>query len=164
VTGTTITDIELGEAEQFLYREARLADAHDYDAWEALWTDDAVYWVPAGGESATDPTTQVSVLFDNRSRIGTRIRQLKTGKRHSQSPNSSLCRLITNVELLGDHDGDTVVGAAMLAVESRDRGTTIWAGRCEYRLRRVDGELRMSWKKILLVDRDRALNTMSFLI
>jgi benzoate/toluate 1,2-dioxygenase beta subunit len=164
VTGTTITDIELGEAEQFLYREARLADAHDYDAWEALWTDDAVYWVPAGGQSASDPTTQVSVLFDNRSRIGTRVRQLKTGKRHSQNPNSSLCRLITNVELLGDHDGDTVVGATMLAVESRDRGTTIWAGRCEYRLRRVDGELRMSWKKVLLVDRDRALNTLSFLI
>ena len=26
------------------------ADEHDYDAWEALWTDDALYWVPAGGE------------------------------------------------------------------------------------------------------------------
>ncbi len=139
-----------------------------------MWTDDAVYWVPAGGDSATDPTTQVSVLFDNRSRIGTRVRQLKTGKRHSQSPNSSLCRLITNVELLGEHaggppsgdahEGDTVVGATMLAVESRDRGTTIWAGRCEYRLRRVDGGLRMSWKKVLLVDRDRPLNTLSFLI
>ena len=42
-------DISLSEAEQFVYREARLADSHDYDGWEALWTDDAVYWVPAGG-------------------------------------------------------------------------------------------------------------------
>src|SRR5205814_632090 len=30
----------LREVEQFLFREARLADEGDYDGWEALWTDD----------------------------------------------------------------------------------------------------------------------------
>ena len=30
----------------FIYKEARLQDEHQYDAWEALWTDDGVYWVP----------------------------------------------------------------------------------------------------------------------
>jgi hypothetical protein len=43
-------DLDLRQIEQFLYREARYADEHDYDAWEALWTDDASYWVPAGGD------------------------------------------------------------------------------------------------------------------
>lgn len=156
--------VTLAEAEQFLYREARLADNHAYDEWEALWTDDAIYWVPAGGESATDPTTQVSVLFDNRSRINTRVRQLKTGERHSQDPTSSVCRLISNIELIGEHDGDTVVGATGLVVESRERGTTYWVGRFEYRLRKLDGEVRMSWKKVTLVDRDQPLHTLSFLI
>lgn len=164
---TTITQ---DEAAQFLFREARLADTHDYDGWEALWTEDATYWVPAGGESAEDPTTQVSVLFDNRSRIGTRVRQLKSGKRHSQTPKSNVVRVMGNVEVLGTHAGadsyagDTVVAATLMAVESRERGTTLWAGRCEYRLRRVDGELRMSWKKVLLVDREQPLYTLSFLI
>lgn len=157
------------EAEQFLYKEARLADSHDYDGWEALWTDDAIYWVPAGGESAEDPTTNVSVLYDNRSRIGTRIRQLKSGKRHSQTPKSNVVHSITNVEVLGTHEnGDTEVCASLLAVESRERGTTLWAGRVEYRLRRVDtahgSEIRLSWKKVLLVDRDQPLYTLSFLI
>ena len=36
------------EGRGFLYLEARLADESDYDGWEALWTDDAIYWVPAG--------------------------------------------------------------------------------------------------------------------
>ena len=156
--------LSLTEAEQFLYREARLADSHDYDAWEALWTDDAVYWVPAGGDSDRNPTTQVSVLFDNRSRIGTRIRQLKSGERHSQDPTSSICRLISNVELLGEHDGDTVVGATGMVVESRERGTTYWVGRFEYRLRKVADDVRMSYKKVTLVDREQPLNTLSFLI
>ncbi len=153
------------EAEQFLYREARLADSHDYDGWEALWTDDAIYWVPAGGDSAEDPTTNVSVLFDNRSRIGTRIRQLKSGKRHSQTPKSNVVHSITNVEVLGQHEsGDTIVAASLLAVESRERGTVLWAGRVDYRLRRVEGEIKLAFKKVTLVDRDQPLYTLSFLI
>lgn len=156
--------IALPDAEAFLYREARLADTHDYDAWENLWTDDAIYWVPAGGESAVDPANHVSVLFDNRSRIGTRVRQLKSGKRHSQNPKSSVVRMISNVELLGEHEGDTVVGATALVVESREDRTTMWAGRYEYRLRRVEDEVRMSYKKVTLVDREHPLNTLSILL
>jgi len=144
VTAPTDTAIDLHAAEQFLYTEARLADEHDYDGWEALWTDDGVYWIPAGGRSDVDPTTQVSIAFDNRSRIHTRVAQLKSGKRHSQSPPSSVRRMVTNVELMGTDDGDTLVGANFLAAEARERGTTLWAGRAEYRLRRVDGELRMA--------------------
>jgi len=65
-------------SEQFLYREARLADEHDYDGWEALWTDDGIYWIPAGGASAEDPDTQdVHRLRTNRSRIALRVAQLK---------------------------------------------------------------------------------------
>jgi benzoate/toluate 1,2-dioxygenase subunit beta len=156
--------VTLPEAEAFLYREARLADTHDFDSWEALWTDDAIYWVPAGGDSAEDPSTNVSVLFDNRSRIGTRVRQWKSGKRHSQNPKSSVCRVMSNVELLGEHEGDTVVGATALVVESRDAGTTMWAGRYEYRLRRVDDDVRMSFKKVTLVDREHPLRTLAFII
>src|ERR1700756_5519516 len=51
------------EVEQFLYREARLADESDYDAWEALWTDDALYWVPIGGPGG-DPQREMSVIYD----------------------------------------------------------------------------------------------------
>ena len=165
MTAVAEQTITQAEAEQFLYREARLADSHDYDGWEALWTDDAIYWVPAGGDSAEDPTANVSVLFDNRSRIGTRIRQLKSGKRHSQTPKSNVVHSITNVEVLGQREnGDTEVCASLLAVESRERGTTIWAGRVEYRLRRVDGDIKLAYKKVLLVDRDQPLYTLSFLI
>ena len=56
-------DVELlKEVEQFLYREARYADEHAYDDWEALWTDDGVYWVPFGSDDA-DPETQLADLI-----------------------------------------------------------------------------------------------------
>ena len=156
------------EVEQFLYREARYADELDYDAWEALWTDDALYWVPAGGADI-DPVNQVSVIYDNRSRISTRLQQVRTGKRHAQAPPSNLRRLIGNVELLGgrrnDEGGlDLEVGANFLVLESRERGNVLWGGRTTYRLRRVEGELRLAYKKVVLVDNDRAIPTMAFLV
>jgi benzoate/toluate 1,2-dioxygenase subunit beta len=158
---------ELHDIEQFIYREARLADEHAYDEWEALWTDDAVYWVPFGADDA-DPNAQMSVIYDNRSRIATRIKQYHTGKRHSQTPPSRLRRLISNVELMESDpthpDGDVLVGANFVVYESRERGITLWAGRTEYRLRREGDDWRLAAKKVFLVNNDRALNTLAFLI
>lgn len=160
------TELDIRQIEQFLYREARYADEHDYDAWEALWTDDAIYWVPAGDPDA-DPQHQVSVVYDNRSRISTRLKQLRTGKRYSQSPPSNLRRIVSNVEVLDRDDGDAgdiIVGANFVLVESRERGMETWAGRYTYKLRDVAGELRLAYKKVLLVNSDRAIPTMAFLI
>lgn len=160
----TASDLELlKEVEQFIYREARLQDELEYDEWEALWTDDAIYWVPANSD-ASDPEREMSIIYDNRSRIGTRIKQLHTGKRHSQNPPSRLRRLVSNVELL-DVDGDDVrVGANFIVYESRERGITLWAGRSEYKLRRTEEGMRMAGKTVYLVNNDRPLNTLAFLI
>jgi benzoate/toluate 1,2-dioxygenase beta subunit len=153
----------LRDVEQFIYREARLQDELEYDAWEALWTDDAIYWVPANGDDI-DPTTQMSIIFDNRSRIATRIKQLHTGKRHAQNPASRLRRMVSNVELLGEQDEDVLAGANFLIYESRERGVTLWAGRSEYRLRRTEEGWRMAAKKVMLVNNDRPISTMAFLV
>ncbi len=163
MTAMVDAELDLRHVEQFLYREARYADEHAYDAWEALWTDDALYWVPAGHDSA-DPATQVSVIYDNRSRIATRLEQLRTGKRHSQSPPSNLRRVISNIEILDSAGQDTIVGANFTLAESRERGVELWAGRTTYRLRVVDGEIRLAYKKVELVNSDQPLPTMSFLI
>jgi benzoate/toluate 1,2-dioxygenase beta subunit len=156
------------EIEQFLYREARYADENDYDAWEALWTDDALYWVPAGAETA-DPGQQMSIIYDNRNRISTRLKQVRTGRRYAQAPPSDLRRLLSNIEFLGgrtNSDGgtDLEVGANFLVLESRARGTHVWGGRATYRIRRVDDTLRLAYKKVVLVDNDKPIPTLSFLI
>ena len=41
-----VSDAEQSEITAFIYREARLADESRYADWEALWADEAVYWVP----------------------------------------------------------------------------------------------------------------------
>lgn len=159
---------DYADVTQFLYREARLADENDYDNWEALWTDDAVYWVPAGGADV-DPHTNVAFIFDNRNRISTRMKQVRTGKRYAQAPPSTLRRIVGNIEVLGGRrnaagDLDLEVGANFLAYESRARTNQLWGGRTTYRIRRIDGEIRLAYKKVVLVDNEKAIPTMSFLI
>lgn len=151
------------EITRFLYREARLQDEHRFQEWEALWTDDAIYWVPANGEDI-DPEREMSIVYDNRSRIGLRIRQFLTGKRYSQMPVSRLRRVVGNVEVLGEDDRGTRVAANMLLYESHRRGQIMWAARTEYVLRRVDEQWRMASKKVSLVNNEAALTTMAFLV
>lgn len=163
------SEADLHAVEQFIYREARLADEHDYEQWESLWTDDGVYWVPARalpfGSDDADPETQMSVIYDNRSRIATRIKQFQTGKRHSATPPPRVRRVVSNVELLESENDHLRAGANFVVYESRERGITLWAGRTRYRLTRApDGELRMAAKHVFLVNNDRPLDTLSFLI
>ncbi|SEQ59247.1 aromatic-ring-hydroxylating dioxygenase subunit beta [Thalassovita taeanensis] len=151
------------EVSQFIFREARLQDIHDYDAWEDLWTDDALYWVPANGTDI-DPETQMSMVYDNRSRIALRVRQLKTGRRHSQTPPSQLARIISNFEFLKSATDDIKVVCNAQIFETNLRGDTMWAARNEYTLRRVDGALKMAYKKVVLVNNNKAIYTLSFLV
>ena len=148
---------------RFIYREARLQDDHDYDAWEALWADDGIYWIPANGEGE-DPDAEMSIVYDNRSRISVRIKQFKTGKRHSQTPVSRIRRVVSNIEILEGTQDELRVTSNALVFESNTRGETVWASRNEYKLRRVDGDWRMALKKVILVNNDKALFTLSFLI
>ena len=163
-------DLELrSRIEQFLFREARLLDELHYEEWEALWDDDAIYWIPANADHS-DPTRTMSIVFDNRSRIRTRVRQLLTGKRHAQAPPSRLRRLVANIELLdrgdfGDAPDDVIgVGANVLVVESRSSGTRLWAGRSTYQLRDHGARFALVRKDVRLVDNDRAIPTLAFLL
>lgn len=156
-------DVLLREVTQFIYREARLQDTHEYDAWEALWADDGIYWVPANGEG-DEADREMSLIYDNRSRISLRIKQLHTGKRHSQTPRSRLCRIVSNVEILR-REGEAIhVATNAVVFESNARGETVWPSRNKYVVRREGSEFRMVLKKVVLVNNEQPLYTLSFLI
>jgi 3-phenylpropionate/cinnamic acid dioxygenase small subunit len=158
--------------EAFLYREARLADEHRYAEWEALWTDDALYWVPAHSGPPTDsatatdtePVRRVSIIYDNRRRIATRIRQLTSGDRYAQRPPSQLRRLVSNIEVLAADATHAEVAANVLVVEVRLGETELWASRTTYGLCVEDGALRLARKEVRLVGGDGDLPTLAFLI
>lgn len=148
--------------EQFLYLEARLQDEHRYDDWEALWAEeDTLYWVPIREDA--DPTREVSYIYDNRSRLASRIRQLNTGVRHSQAPQSRLRRLISNIEIGESEDGITVESNFIL-LEARRAQLMTWGGRTTHLLVPSGDSFRIKRKTVLLVDCDKPISNLAFLI
>ena len=155
----------LRAVEQFVYREARLCDEQRYDEWEALWTDDGVYWVPANGDD-TDPTTaDVDPVRQPRphrhphqaAADGQAPRPVAAVAAVPRRRRTSRCSATTTAT--------SSSSAAFVLYESRTRGLTPWVGRVRYRLRRADdGTLRMAAKTVFLVDNDQPLHTLAFLI
>ncbi len=151
------------DAEAFLFREARLLDAHDYEAWLALWTDDAEYWIPADGE-AVDPRKRVSLIFDNRQRLELRVKQLRTGHRYAQLPRSRTQHFVTNVEVepIG---ANVLVRSSYLVIETRFGEMHFWPGRAEHELVVADATApRLRRKTVVLVNNDLPVTSMAFLV
>ena len=162
-----LSDAEYRAAVEFVYREARLADEARYAEWLALWTDDAVYWVPATTDPGADPDKHISHIYDNRGRLETRVKLLQTGHRYSQEPASLMRRLVSNVEAAPADNGELLVESnfvlAELAIQAK-REMHWWVGRATHRLRRVGGELKMSRKKVVLINAAEPLPNLAFLI
>jgi benzoate/toluate 1,2-dioxygenase beta subunit len=163
---TEVSPTERSSLEAFVFQEARLADESRYDEWEALLADDMKYWVPAGpGEF--DPNRDVSIINDNRARLATRLRQLRTGTRHSQSPPSSMRRLLSNIETQKLGPGEYRLEANFVLYEYQLQSTNVvnlWPGRVEYGLRKSGSELSMYFKKVTLIHAGGPVPTLAFII
>jgi benzoate/toluate 1,2-dioxygenase beta subunit len=141
------------EAERFLLHEARLLDEGRYEEWLALFTEDAWYWVPSQPGQAS-PLDTVSLIYDDRRLLETRVRRLANPNIHAQTPPSRTSRIIANVtaeEMEADGTALTV-RSKFLLVEFRRNRQRLFAGTCLHRLRRVESGFGIAWKRVELVD------------
>jgi len=148
--------------EQFLYHEAQLQDEHEYTEWENLWeSEDTLYWVPMTEQS--DPTFEVSYIYDNRARLASRIRQLNSGKRHAQMPRSQLSRVVSNMRF-EQAGNEIIVNSKFILLESRRSEMTIWGGDVEHVLIDYGSDFRIRRKRVNLINREEGITTLAFLI
>ncbi|MDB5607487.1 MAG: ring-hydroxylating dioxygenase subunit beta [Bradyrhizobium sp.] len=157
--------VQRSEVESFLYREARLLDTAQFEEWMDLFTEDALYWVPAGRDDI-DPSRHVSIIHDDKAAMATRIKRLRSGFAYAQDPASRVHRLISNVELgPSDDEHHTLeVSCMMLLVELARKRQTIHSARCEFTLDRSEANWRIRRKKVNLLRNGEVLESTPFLI
>jgi len=155
--------VDRQQVEQFIYHEADLMDEHRYDEWLALWTDDALYWVPSGRDDI-DPKREISLIYDDRVRLQVRITRLKSGFAHAQEPKSRMRRVVSNIVTKEAENGDIDVFSNFLLIELRRGKQDTFAGRTVHRLRPDNGSFRLASKKVLLVNNDEHIDNLTFLI
>jgi p-cumate 2,3-dioxygenase beta subunit len=141
--------------EDFLYREARLLDDWDLDAWLALWAPGATrYVVPCNDDPDGDPATDLVLIDDDELRLRLRVERLNSRKAHREYPHSRTSHQVHNVILGAVENGELPVSAEFTVWRFRDGRTASYVGRYEYRLVLADGGLRIRSKRPVLAMTD----------
>ena len=138
------------EVEDFLYEEAALLDQWLLDQWAALFTEDARYVVPTTDLPEGDPGRDLVFIDDDIVRLRARVQRLNSRHAHREYPSSRTRRFISNVRVNEAEDGDLAVTANVLVYRFRSGESAPYVGRYEYRLRRIEGELKIRYRRAVL--------------
>lgn len=156
-----LTDIPMIRA--LLFNEARLMDESRYADWLALWAADALYWVPCNEDDA-DPNTHVSIIYDDRERLEQRIERLMSGSVLAVEPKPRMRRVVSNVEMYQEANGDVTVESNFILGIARSARQQLWIGRTRHSICSVGSELKIRRKKVMLINNDQEIPLLQFLI
>ena len=151
------------EIEEFLIRELALLDDRRFEDWAALFTEDGYYWAPAKPDQ-DNPADHVSLFFDDKEIMNTRVSRLRHPRVHAQIPPSRTSHMISNLEVDPPDPAAAAydVRARFLMLEYRPGGDQrSFGGRYEYRLIRRRGDFGIAAKKATILNCDAVMMPLS---
>ena len=142
----------------FVVREARLLDARQFEEWNKLFTDDAIYWVPLVPDQE-EGFGHTSHMYEDKLLRELRITRLKSPRAFSQQPASRCHHLLQNptVETFDPEGNRYVVRTEFHYTECQGDTLNFFVGHALHHLTRQDGALRMTLKRVNLLNPDAAL-------
>jgi len=149
----------------FVVNEARLLDAKQYDAWNALFTDDAIYWIPAAPDQE-DGLTHASHMYEDKLLRDLRIERFKSPRAYSQQP-ASRCHHLLQTPVVQARDNAAnryQVRTEFHYTEAQGDEMQFFVGTVFHHLTMVDGALKMTLKRVNLLNCDAALPAVQLFI
>jgi 3-phenylpropionate/cinnamic acid dioxygenase small subunit len=134
-----------------------LLDEAKFDDWLGLFTLDAWYWVPSEPDQA-NPIETVSLIYDDRRLLETRVRRLASPRMYSQEPRSRTTRIIGNVSVEAAEPAASTVRSKLIMIEFRRDSQRLFGGTALHRLVLTDGTIRIAWKRVDLVNCDAPMD------
>ena len=165
-TGTVLAlfapDLTRDAIEAFLIDEAHLLDLRQFETWMELFTEDGLYWAPSS-PTQESPLDHVSLIYDDRDAMTTRIRRLRHPRIHAQNPPTRTSRIVANpIVLEADADGRFIVRSKFMLYEYRpsvpEAQERILGGTYWHTLVPTPDGLRIKFKKALLANCDARLS------
>ena len=140
----------------FLYREARLLDDRDFDAWLECYADNVEHWMPAWTDDdalTSDPQTQISLIYyANRKGLEDRVYRLNTERSSASTPEARTAHFVANVEVLAVADGAIDLRYNWHTLSHRYQQTAQFFGTTFLTLDTRGDEPKILKKKIVLKD------------
>lgn len=148
-------------AEQFLYHEARLLDTQQLEAWLALFTEDATYWVPLE-HGQKDPIETSSIIHDDRTLLELRVKQARHPRAHARLPLARTVHQVGNVQVL-EKDSEVHVNSTLQVIEFRNEKQRLYGALVEHRLRHAGDSFKIAHKRVDLVNSEGELDGIAIL-
>jgi p-cumate 2,3-dioxygenase beta subunit len=122
------------EVEDWLFAEADILDAWDYDGWLAQFEPGARYEIPTTDYLGWSTFESGSFVCDDWDLIQARVKRLKSRKAHAENPHSRTHRLISNVRLhaLPGSTDSLRVTASFVVHRARDGQFDAYVGRYDH--------------------------------
>ena len=146
------------DAEDLLYREAALLDEGAWDEWLSLYTEDALFWMPAWRDEnipTSDPQSELSLIYyEGRRGLEDRVFRARSGQSVASHPRPRCLHCISNVRLIKSADNSAEVASAFTVFlhDVRADRTHHFFGRYRHTLRHEEGLWRIARKHILLLN------------
>ena len=149
----------------FVFHEARLLDEARYDEWNALFTDDAIYWVPLTPDQP-EGLEHTSHLYEDKLLRDLRVQRLKSPRAFSQQPMSRSHHLLQmpSIERFDPGANRYVTRAQFHYTEAQNDEVNLFVGTVLHHLRVQDGVLRLTLKRVNLLNSDAALPAVQLFI
>ena len=144
--------------EDFLIEEAALLDDRQWDAWNALFTEDGLYWVPAALDQ-TEPWTHVSLQFEDALLRKVRIKRFDAPDAYSLQPFPRSSHIVSNVRLQS-FDAETglcEVRSKFIMLQFQRDVTTPFGGTYRHTLLWDGAAFRIKQKRVDLINCDGTL-------
>jgi benzoate/toluate 1,2-dioxygenase beta subunit len=127
-----------------------------------MFTADGRYWVPAAPDQL-DPDTHVSLYYEDRLLMATRIKRLNHPRAYSLDGSSvRTSHLVGNVRIEGEDPGDgaVVVRSAFHMLEYRNEVQRMFGGFYTHRLMPTVAGFRIALKRVDLINCDAAFEAL----
>jgi 3-phenylpropionate/cinnamic acid dioxygenase small subunit len=151
------------EVRAFIETEALLLDEREFDGWCNLFTEDAVYWVPAQRDQKSW-LDHVSLYYDDKHLMKTRVQRLKHEMTHCQEPESQCVRVVSGVRIhdISDDNTTLVVRSRFVMLEDRfDKPQRVFGGSYVHTLKTSGDSFRIQLKRVDLTNCDQSFGSMT---
>jgi benzoate/toluate 1,2-dioxygenase beta subunit len=137
--------------ELFLFEEARLLDAAQFEDWLKLYEPNGIYWMPSRPDQ-TDPLNVASIMYEDHAILAIRVQRLLEARALVLTPMPRTCHLVANVEAAEKGEGEFEASAAFLCMEQQGERQNTYCGRHTYDLVRHGASFRIKRKRVALMN------------
>lgn len=151
----------LWQVTQFIWNEAAILDAKEYDAWLDLWQLEGLYILPI--EDAEDYADVLNLCYDDDKMRRNRIKRFQEGFSISSAPPATTVRTLSRFVIDAIDDDTIVVSCGQHLVEDKFGRQRLWAANMRYTLKPTDSSFKIKEKVVRLLNSDGVLNSFSYL-